>query len=139
MRESASKQGNRSPFFAAKGIQASLLRRRRYELVRGYGFPTDLLGGSLTLTQRRCGKAGCRCASGEGHPMWTLTYSVHGAKQVLVVPNTAVPSLQPLAEQGRRWRDALGELLAINAQLVSLWRREQRQRTTRQRSSKRRD
>jgi hypothetical protein len=71
--------------------------------------------------------------------MWTLTYSVEGAKQVLVVPTASVPALRPLALEGRRWRDALGELLAINAQLVSLWRQEQRQRVVRRRALKRGD
>jgi hypothetical protein len=135
MVKSASKRANRDGLFSAKGQQASLLRRRKYELVRGYGFPEDLLGGSLTLTTRRCGKSGCRCASGDAHPMWTLTYSIEGVKQVLVVPAGAVAALQTLAEQGRRWRDALGELLVINAQLVTLWRQEQR-REERRRSSK---
>jgi hypothetical protein len=137
MRKSASKTVHRSTIFEAKGSAASLLRRRKYELVRSFDLPADLLGGSLTLTQRRCGKAGCRCASGDGHPMWTLTYSVEDDKQVLVVPAADVALLQPLVEQGRRWRDALSELLAINAQLLSLWRQQQRQRAGRRRTSKR--
>lgn len=139
MAKSASKDSNRSLFFAAKGQQSSLLRRRKYELIRRHGFPADLLGGSLTSTLRRCGKPGCHCASGNGHPMWTLTYSVAGTKQVLVVPAASAASLQPLVAVGRRWRDALAELLAINAQLVSLWRQEQRQRPRRRGQRKRRD
>ena len=139
MAKSASSQSLRKTFFSAKGKEASRLRQRKYALARAFGFPEDLLGGSLTVTQRRCGKSGCRCASGEGHPMWTLTYSVDGDKQVLVVPTAAVASLQPLAHKGRRWRDALTEFLVINAQLVSLWRQQQRQPTARQRTSKRHD
>ena len=133
------KTNYKSDLFTPKGVTASRLRRRKYALVRKFGFPEDVLGGSLTQTHRRCGKAGCRCASDDGHPMWTLTYSVDGAKKMLVVPNASVPLLQPLVEQGRRWRDALTELLAINAQLLSLWRQEQRQRSTRRRPSKRRN
>ena len=60
--------------------------------------------------------------------MWTLTYSVQGNKHVQVVPNAVVPLLRPLVESGREYRDAVAELLAINAQLLSLWRIEQRQR-----------
>ena len=140
MRKSASKTDHRNKLFAAKGKQASVLRRRKYELARGHGLPADLLGGSLTLTHRRCGKSGCHCASGEGHSMWTLTYSVEGAKQVLVIPNASVPLLEPLVKEGRRWREALAELLAINAQLVRLWRQEHRhKRKVRRPASKRRD
>jgi len=71
--------------------------------------------------------------------MWTLTYSVDSAKQMLVVPAAWVAALQPLAVQGRRWRDALAELLAINAQLASLWRQEQRRRAPRRSATKQRD
>jgi hypothetical protein len=71
--------------------------------------------------------------------MWTLTYSLEGAKQVVVVPTALVSKLQPLADEGRLWRDALADLLVINAQLVGLWRREQRRRTARRRPAKHRD
>jgi hypothetical protein len=103
---------------------ASRLRQRKYSLVRALGLPDDLLGGSLTLTHRRCGKPGCRCASGEGHPLWALTYSVDGDKHVQAIPAAMVEQLQPLLERGRRYREGLVELLGINAQLVTLWRQQ---------------
>jgi len=35
--------------------------------------------GSLTQFRRRCGKRGCKkCASGEGHLTWQLSYYVEG-------------------------------------------------------------
>lgn len=60
--------------------------------------------------------------------MWTLTYSVEGVKAVLVIPAALVPSLQPLVARGREYRSALMELLAINAQLLQLWRQQQNAR-----------
>ena len=122
MAKSASSRSLRNGIFSAKGVEASRLRRRKFALVRRYGIPEELLGGSLTETLRRCGKPGCHCASDAGHPMWTLTYSVEGKKHVLVIPAAAVPLLKPLVESGREYRDAVAELLAINAQLLSLWR-----------------
>jgi len=133
MAKPASKRSNRSPYFLAKGIAASRLRQRKFALVRRYGLPEELLGGSLTQTFRRCGKPGCRCASGAGHPMWTLTHSIEGKKHVQVVPDALVSLLGPLVESGRAYRDAVTELLAINAQLLSLWRVEQRQREKKKR------
>ena len=118
----------RSEFFAAKGVTASRLRRRKYVLVRRFGFPEELLGGSLTQTRRSCGKATCHCAAGLGHPQWVLTYSVEGTKYVQALPADAVPALQPLVERGRDYRDAVAELFGINSQLVSLWRQQQRTR-----------
>jgi hypothetical protein len=84
-----------------------------------------MLGGSLTLTHRRCGKTGCRCEKDRGHAMWTLTTSFGGAKDVLVVPAELLPTLKPLVALGREYRGALTEILAINAKLVRLWRAQQ--------------
>lgn len=37
-----------------------------------------VLHGTLTTFRRRCGKASCRCASGEGHESPALTYTEGG-------------------------------------------------------------
>ena len=126
MAKSARKRPFRTKCYSAKGPEASRLRQRKYRLVRAVGLPEDLLGGSLTLTHRRCGKPTCHCASGQGHPQWALTYSVEGDKHVLAIPAADVDELEPLLARGRRYREAVAELLAINAQLVSLWRQQQR-------------
>jgi len=72
--------------------------------------------------------------------MWTLTSSVEGVKDVLVIPAPLVPSLEPVVARGREYRSALTELLAINAQLVRLWRQQQsdRQSNTKRRKTARR-
>ena len=58
--------------------------------------------------------------------MWTLTYSVDGQRHVEFIPEELLPLLQPLAKVGRDYRDAVAEVLTINAQLVSLGRLQQR-------------
>jgi hypothetical protein len=128
-----------SAFFATKSVAASRLRRRKYALARRFVFPTEVLGGSLTQTHRRFGRATCHCAAGLGHPQWALTYSVKGTRYVQAVPADAVPELRRLVARGREYRNAVAELLAINAQLLSLWRKEQRGRPQRRGTAKRRD
>jgi hypothetical protein len=131
------KRASKTACYAARSVAASQLRRRRHVLARRYGIPEELLGGSLNQVTRKCGKPMCRCASGDGHPMWTLTYSIDGRRHVEFLPDAAVARVKPLAIDGRAYRDALHEILAINAQLVSLWRNEQRARPSRQSSRKR--
>lgn len=58
--------------------------------------------------------------------MWTLTFTVNGEKQVEIIPEAWVPALSPLVEDARELRSALAELLTVNAQLLRLWRQEQR-------------
>ncbi len=122
-------------YFSAKNRKASRLRQRKHSLVRRFGLPENALGGHLAMTYRRCGKPTCHCADGQGHPMWTLSYSVEGKKHVEVLPETLASELAPLVEQGRAVREAIMEVLAINLQLLRLWRTEQRGRPpTRKRS-----
>lgn len=121
MPKSARKKTVRDAVLLAKGMEASTLRRRRNVLFRRFGVPEVILGGSLSQTYRRCGKAGCHCADGVGHPTWTLTYSIDGEKHVQAVPASSVGELERLADVGRRYKQAVVEMLAINAQLVTLW------------------
>ena len=120
MAKSASNKPFRNFPFAAKGVEASRLRRRKYTLVRKFGLPEDILGGSLSQTHRCCGKAGCHCAEGDGHPMWVLTYSVDGVKYVQHLSGAWVDAIEPLVEEGRTWAEAVAEVRALNAQLLAL-------------------
>lgn len=114
--------------FSAKNREASRLRQRKHSLVRRFGVPENALGGHLAMTYRRCGKPTCHCADGLGHPRWTLSYSSNGKKRVEVLPESLASELGPLVEQGRELREAVMEVLAINLQLLRLWREEQRDR-----------
>ena len=120
--------------FEAKGREASRLRRRKYGLIRRYGLPENAVGGSLSCTHRKCGKATCHCAEGDGHPIWLLTYRLDGRKTNVVIPSSVVPALAPFVEEAQELRDAVNELVHINAQLVQLWRQEQRVKDARERA-----
>jgi hypothetical protein len=107
-----------------KGETAARLRQRKYALLRRFQIPPDALPGSLVETHHRCGKPNCRCAQGELHPMWSLTFMVEGKKHVQHIPRELVEELQPLVEQGREFKDAVAEVFAANAQLLGLWRQQ---------------
>ncbi len=126
-------------WFKAKGPAAARLRQRKYELVRKFGFPENLVGGSLALTHRRCGKPTCHCAGGRGHPMWSLTFMVNGKKRVERIPDDWVTELRPLVEGARAFKDAASEVFAANAQLLALCRRQEAEsaRTKKRRGKKR--
>lgn len=111
-------------WFTSKGPDAARLRQRKYELVRRFGIPENALPGSLALTHRKCGKANCHCASGKGHPMWSLTFMVDGKKRVEPIPAEWVDRIRPLVVEGREYKRAVAEVFAANAQLLGLWRRQ---------------
>ena len=58
--------------------------------------------------------------------MWTLTYSVDGRRHVEYLPSELVPQVAQYAERGAAYQVAVGEILGINAQLLTLWREQQR-------------
>ena len=111
-------------WYDAKGDPAARLRQRKYTLLRRLQIPPDALGGSLALTHRRCGKPTCRCAEGEGHPLWSLTFYLDGKKRVERIPDEWVEQIRPLVERGREFKDAVAEVFAANSQLLALWRQQ---------------
>jgi len=111
-------------WYDTKGDPASRLRQRKYALLRRLQIPPDALPGSLALTHSRCGKPTCRCAQGEGHPSWSLTFMVNGKKRVERIPDEWVEQIRPLVEQGREFKDAIAEVFATNAQLLALRRKQ---------------
>lgn len=120
-------------WYGAKGESAARLRQRKHAILRRFQIPPDALPGSLALTHRRCGKPNCRCADGEGHPIWSLTFMVEGRKHVERIPDEWVDQIRPVVEQGREFKEAVAEVFAANAQLLALWR----QQTTKKKSKKR--
>ena len=110
--------------YRAKGPQAARLRKRKYEILRRTDIPPNALPGSLSLTHRRCGKPNCHCAKGKGHPLWSLTFMVDGKKRVERIPSDWIEDIRPLVEDGRQYKNAVAELFALNAQLMTLWRQQ---------------
>ena len=109
-----------------RGPQASRLRQRKFDLVRRFQLPDDLLPGSLSQSHLRCGKPTCHCAEGLGHPVWSLTFMVNGKKHVQHIPKDWVEDVRQRVEAGREFQDAVREVLAANAQLLVLARRQRR-------------
>ena len=110
-----------------KGPKAARLRQCKFEILRRYPIPPDLLPGSLSLSHLRCGKPNCHCVKGERHPVWSLTFMVDGKKQVQHIPKEWVEDVEKRVHAGREFQDAVRDVLTANAQLLVL-RKKQRRR-----------
>jgi hypothetical protein len=113
---------NREP----KGPLAARWRQRKFDLLRRFPVPRDLLPGSLTLSSTRCGKPSCHCAQGEGHPAWTLTFMSHGRRRVERIPKDWAEEVRRRVADGRQFQDAVREVLTANAELLVLARQQRR-------------
>ena len=100
-----------------KNPEASQLRQRKYDLMRRFPVPDNLLPGSVSQSRFRCGKANCHCAQGEGHGSWSWTFMVEGKKRVEHLPVSAVQEIQKWVAAGREFQEAIKEVLAANARL----------------------
>jgi len=109
-----------------KGPLASRWRQRKFDLLRRFALPPDLLPGCLTLSSTRCGKPSCHCAQGAGHPAWTLTFMSHGKRRVERIPQEWAEQVRQRVEDGRQFQDAVREVLTANAELLVLSRQQRR-------------
>ncbi len=105
-----------------KGPQAARLRQRKFDLLHRFSISPDLLPGSLSLSPLRCGKPTCHCADSKdpGHTAWSFTFMVEGKKHVEHIPNAWVEEVRRRVQAGRQFQDAVREVLAANAQLLVL-------------------
>jgi len=101
-----------------KGPQAARIRQRKFELIRRYNIPDDLLPGSLSMHRARCGKANCHCKQGEGHLVWQLTFMANGKKRVQHIPRHLVEEVQRKVDAGREYQDAVREVMTANVELL---------------------
>ena len=112
------------------GPQAARLRQRKFALASRFQIPDDLLPGSLSLTHLRCGKSNCHCAQPDdaGHRSWQLTFMANGKKHVQHIPKDWVDEVRQQVDQGREFQTAVREVLAANAQLLVLARKQKKKR-----------
>jgi len=107
-----------------KGPLASRLRQRKFALLREFPIPDQLLPGSLVLNYTRCGKPTCHCAKGRGHAAWSLVFMAGGKRQAQRIPKEWVEEVQKQVDAGRKFQDAVREVLTANAQLLVLARKQ---------------
>jgi hypothetical protein len=111
-----------------KGPQAARLRQRKLELLRRFQIPKDLLPGSLSQVQIRCGKPTCHCAAGDGHPAWYFSFMADGKRWKQHIPHAWVQVVRQRVEAGRQYQDAVREVLTANAELLVLARKQRQKR-----------
>jgi hypothetical protein len=94
----------------------SELRARRGRLVAALPRADALLPGALVEQHRNCGKEGCRCTRGEPHGPYVY---LQVAGRLVYVPAALAEAVGSRVEISRRLREVLGEISAINLELLA--------------------
>lgn len=100
-----------------KSLSVAEIRRARARLARGLGRQGEIMKGSLAVRFTRCGRPGCRCATGAKHgPYLYVSVFREGRTRSVYVP-------RHLEEEVRRWVDNaraverdVAELTDVNAE-----------------------
>jgi hypothetical protein len=96
-----------------------LLARRR-ALAGRLGDVEQVLAGSLVEQTRRCGKAGCRCAEGQGHgPYAYFAPRGRGGGRLKYVPPGLAETVRGHLRRGDHVEAVLAEISAVNAELLA--------------------
>ena len=72
-----------------------------------------MMRGTLLVRTRRCGKANCRCARGEGHESLFLVISENGRTRQLFVPKDWESRVRRWVEDYHRARELMEEISRI--------------------------
>jgi hypothetical protein len=79
-----------------------------------------MVRGTILQLQRRCGKPQCRCADGDPHLTWVLSYSEKGRTRMLTVQPPELPALR---KDLARYRAAVTALERKALAGIARWRR----------------
>ena len=95
-----------------------LLERRSRLLKRLPPFE-EVLRGSVVRRLLRCGKPGCRCATGEGHPAVYLSVTHAGGRtEQISLPAALIQQAEQGVANYHAWWKAIEEVSAINRELL---------------------
>ena len=87
------------------------------------------VAASLTCVAHRCGHRRCRCAQGQLHPSWRLTYKDQNQKTVTVyVPVGMLSEVRQWVKNHRALKQLAAEISAAQLARVRLCVREKRRR-----------
>lgn len=104
--------------------------RRTRALLSRIGQVGPFVAATLACVRHRCGNPRCRCASGEGHPSWRLTFKGKNQKTVSVyVPVGLLKEVQEWVKNYRRFKRLASEISAAQVVRVRLYVREKRRGT----------
>jgi hypothetical protein len=97
------------------------LRDEVLRLVEPFLSSSGIVAGSVYEIRRRCGKPGCRCASGEHlHARMVISSKQGGKTRLRVVPRGSLVEVQRKAEEYRRLRQARARLRAVHSEMLGV-------------------
>jgi len=97
--------------------QLADLQRTRRQILNKLMRPTELAVGTVSVVNRKCGKATCHCATGDGHPQVLFLFTdVNGHRRCKLVRRADESRLLDASKRYQEFKQALRQLQTINQQ-----------------------
>jgi len=80
----------------------TLIRRHLLARLKELHPKSPVLAASLVLVLRRCGRPGCHCQDGQGHPTHYLTCKQEGKTRTVYVPQDLLKEVQSWIAEHQR-------------------------------------
>ena len=105
-------------------------KRRTASLLKRLSEVGPFVAASLVCVRHRCGKSRCRCAAGEKHASWRLTFKGPKQKTVSVyVPVGMVEEVREWVKNYRAFKKLASEISDAQLARVKLYVREKRRKS----------
>jgi len=92
-----------------------------------------LIAASLVQVDVRCGRPGCHCAKGKGHPSWYLSFSRKGKTVTVYVPRDRLEEVREWVREHKRVKRLVREISDLSVALLKNEARVKRERKKRRR------
>lgn len=97
------------------------LERRRRRILQKLLREDPILSGSLSQVERRCGKPNCFCAKGQrGHRQLQVVFLEEGRRRCRTIRNADIDQVRLWDQDSKKFRNAVGDLKAIQNEQLDL-------------------
>jgi hypothetical protein len=100
------------------GRGKSAMENRRDGLMEEILEHKEFLKGSLVRTRTRCGRPNCRCAKGQRHEVWHLSYKEKGQTKRVYIPEDLAGEVRTWIGNRKKVQERLDKVAKLNVQLV---------------------
>ena len=85
-----------------------------------FGVRAEVMAASLSKTHKVCGKPNCKCAHGEKHEVFQLSWTENGRRRSTHIRRDELAGVRVAVERYRRLRQSRAELLKLASEAASL-------------------
>ena len=96
----------------------SRFETRRDAKLKKLGKLGPMVAASLCRRMVTCGNPRCKCARGEKHESWCLTYKVRGKTKTVHVPRDMVEEVEKWVKEHRRAKEILSEISDLGVRII---------------------